>query len=212
MYPGTFRCLSSDFASQFVHGTDGSMSDTLADLTTKLQTALYEHLATPSPFSRCEENHGVSEQQLKRAWKQWSSQCPEAQPQFPADIRLTVRGKGKPIALTNAEEELICDVIDYYISISCPLTKKAILDMVQDVVKILPESRRTELPFKGDRPSLGWLAGFLPPYTIQANQAARVRRKPRHCFNPRSHSGAYCACHCRLYAIQHQRPEVGAQL
>lgn len=133
----------------------------MADRTALLRCAVFERLTTAKSFRTISKEHNFSPTRIKMAFREYVLSQPAAQPTSPSDLDLVCRPNGRPRALLPEEEDLILSVAEYYISLNTPLSRTDVMNLVEDVVTILPMSRRESIPFKNGRPSSTWLTGFL---------------------------------------------------
>lgn len=73
---------------------------------TRLQPPILDRPETGTTFAERASKYHISAHQLKRAWKQWTIQCPDSQPESPDGNHLKIRPLGKPDDLSTEEEDV----------------------------------------------------------------------------------------------------------
>lgn len=85
----------------------------------------------------------------------------------------------RPKTLTAAEESIIVDVILYYAKINTPLSRWRVLDLVEEIITLLPSDRRRGVGFVSERPSKNCIDHFIKQHSpkflpVQVLQGAAV--------------------------------------
>lgn len=79
----------------------------------------------------------------------------------PEDIHLPVRSPGGPPLFPSHVENLLVDVIKYYIDACMSLTKSDLLHLFDHIPKVLAEEDITGVGLKNGFPSVQWVRGFF---------------------------------------------------
>lgn len=95
------------------------------------------------------------------------------------EINLCHQSPGRPITLAPEEEDFVLSISDNFINIRHPMTRSDIAYLVEDVLMLLPQQRRDEIPFRNNRPSPSWVQRFIyryPEYKIYRTEHTENER------------------------------------
>lgn len=147
--------------------------------------AVRERLKENTPFKLLSSKYSIPQTTIKRhvlknadsiadvqmyASGEWQD---HSDPDLPFSTKVEARGRNP--SLTQEEEKLISDTILYFGDNNTPLSRKCVLDLVQDFVRSLPPERQATIPFKDGRPTFTWLYSFLDRNT-------QVKTQRRECI------------------------------